>query len=89
MSRSIRVNLPDMSVRLNDRSKYNDISNKLISLLLSTKLHSTDYAKQQCEVLLSLPAEQRKDHIQSIWGPIAAAKSEPLLAQLAVFDKTT
>ena len=89
MSRSIRVNLPDMSVKLNDRSKYNDISNKLISLLLSTKLHSTDYAKQQCEILLGLSADKRRDHIQNIWGPIAASKSEALLAQLAVLDKAT
>lgn len=87
MSKSVRVNLPDMSFKLNETSKRLDVCNKITSLLLSTRLHSIDYVKKECDNLYTMPADKRLEHVTNIWGPIAAAKVEPLLLQLKVYER--
>ncbi len=87
MSKSVKVNLPDMSFKLNETSKKIDVCNKITSLLLSTRLHSIDYTKKECDTLFKIPSDQREEFVKNTWGPIAAAKVQPLLLQLKVFEK--
>lgn len=87
MSKNMNINLPDMSFQLNETSKRVDVSNKIISILLSTRQHSIDETKKLCDRLFNMPNSERPEFVKQMWGQVVLNKIEPLLIQLMVFDK--
>ncbi len=67
--------------------QWQQLRNRLDSILLSTNVLKSDEVRQRCLKLDDMNFEQRRAYIQDNWGELYLEKTMPLLQQLETLEQ--